>query len=122
MRILVVDDCPDTARMMRVLLRGQGYEVKIASTGREAIESARIFRPAVMLIDLVLPDLTGAEVASELRTVVGLEKTSLIAISGYDSERIPAIFDGHFIKPVDHDALDRFLSRVADRGTAGPAS
>ena len=89
MRILVVDDSQDTARMMRVLLRGQGYEVKLAFAGREAIEVAEGFRPEVVLLDLTLPDLSGAEVAEELRGAEGFERTAFVAVSGYGSERIP---------------------------------
>jgi CheY-like chemotaxis protein len=113
MRILVVDDSRDTARMMRVLLKGQGHEVKLAFTGREAIEEAEGFRPEVVLLDLTLPDLSGAEVAEELRGAEGFERTAIIAVSGYGSERLPAAFDGHFMKPLDHDALNKFLARWA---------
>jgi CheY-like chemotaxis protein len=116
MRILVVEDSQDTARMMRVLLKGQGHEVKLAFAGREAIEVAEVFRPEVVLLDLTLPDLSGAEVAEELRGTEGFERTVLIATSGYGSERIPPVFDGHFVKPLDHDALNRFLARLASEG------
>jgi two-component system CheB/CheR fusion protein len=106
--------------MMRVLLRGKGYEVKLASTGGEAIEIARIFRPAVVLIDLVLPDMNGAELAGELGTIVGFEKVSAVAVSGYGSKWIPKVFDGHFVIPVDHDALGGFLSQMARPGETLP--
>jgi two-component system, OmpR family, response regulator len=116
LRVLVVDDSQDTARMMRVLLKGQGYEVKLAFAGREAIEVAKGFRPEVVLLDLSLPDLSGAEVAEELRGTEGFERTAFVAVSGHDSERIPSVFDEHFVKPLDHDALGRFLSRLASEG------
>lgn len=110
MRVLVVDDSEDTARMMKVLLRGQGYEVKLAFAGREAIELAEGFRPDVVLLDLTLPDMSGVEVAEELRKTEGFERTSIVAISGYDSDWIPALFDRQFVKPVNHDALNEFLA------------
>jgi CheY-like chemotaxis protein len=113
MRVLVVDDSLDTARMMRVLLRGQGYEVKLAFTGREAIEAAEGFRPGVVLLDLALPDMSGEEVAAELRRAEGFEGTAFVAVSGYASDQAPTTFDGHFVKPVDHDALNKFLARRA---------
>src|SRR4051794_35959213 len=106
MRILVVEDNQDTARMMRVLLKDQGYEVKLAFAGREAVRVAEGFRPDVVLLDLTLPDLSGSEVAEELRRAEGFERTAFVAVSGYGSERIPPVFDGHFMKPLDHDALD----------------
>jgi CheY-like chemotaxis protein len=113
MRILVVDDSRDTARMMGVLLRGQGYEVMVAFKGREAIGLAETFRPDVILLDISLPDMSGEEVAQELRKVVGLETTTVVAISGYGPERVPPVFHGQFVKPVNHDALNGFLARLA---------
>ena len=116
MRILVVDDSQDTARMMRVLLKGQGYEVKLAFTGREAIEVAEGFRPEVILLDLTLPDMSGAEVAEELRGTEGFERRPSSPSRATARTRIPPVFDGHFVKPVDHDALNRFLARLASEG------
>lgn len=113
MRVLVVDDSEDTARMMRVLIRRQGHEVTLAFTGREAIEAARVHRPDVVLLDLILPDMSGAEVAEELRRSEGFERTAFFAVSGYGPERIPAVFDGHFAKPLDHSALTGLLSRLS---------
>ena len=67
LRILVVDDSKDTARMMHLLLKLQGHEVRLAFTGREAIEVVESFRPDVVLLDLRLPDMSGADVIQELR-------------------------------------------------------
>jgi CheY-like chemotaxis protein len=118
MRILVVDDHQDIARMMRILLQSQGYEVKLAYCGQEALEKAGEFRPEVVLLDLTLPDLSGAAVAEELRRTPGFEQTTLVAISGYGQERTPPVFDQHFVKPVDHDTLKRFLDRLSNRDLA----
>ena len=49
----------------------------------------------------------------------GFETTTFVAVSGYDSDQIPPIFDAHFVKPVDHDALNEFLSRLARKGRLG---
>jgi CheY-like chemotaxis protein len=113
LRIVVVDDSRDTARMMQLLLRFQGHEVRLAFAGREAIKLVESFRPDVVLLDLRLPDMSGAEVIQKLRGRQGFETTAFVAVSGYDSDQIPPIFDGHFVKPVDHDALNEFLSRRA---------
>jgi CheY-like chemotaxis protein len=116
MRVLIVDDHEDSARSVRALLRPRGYEVKLAFDGREAIEVAQSFRPDVLLLDLTLPDMSGAEVAEELRKALGFEGTAIVAVTGFGSDRVPADFDGHFVKPVDHDALCRFLARLAAEG------
>jgi CheY-like chemotaxis protein len=123
MRILVVDDCRDTARMMWLLLRGEGYEVKLASTGQEAIETAGTFQPEIVLVDIALPDMDGCDVASQLRRLESSRDAVIIAVSGYgpDEERRRAheeLFDHHFVKPVNGDALLRLLS-TATKG-CGP--
>ena len=115
MRVLVADDSQDTARMMRVLLRGQGYEVKLAYTGHEAIEVAGGFRPEVVLLDLDLPGMDGYEVASRLRREECYRDATIIAVSGYGQEEDrrrskEAGFDHHLVKPLDHDALLSLLS------------
>lgn len=129
MRILVVEDSQDTARMMRVLLRGEGHEVTLAFDGREAIRLARASRPDVVLLDLVLPDMSGAEVVEELHRAEGPAGTTFVAVSGHGPDRIPPVFDAQFVKPVDHDALLAFLARLAgaaegrrrgDRGARDP--
>ncbi len=63
--------------------------------------------------------MSGAEVAEELRGREGFEATVFVAVSGYESDQIPPIFDGHFVKPVDHDSLNEFLSRLASRAGFG---
>lgn len=121
LRILVVDDSRDTARMMHLLLKHQGHEVKLAFAGREAIELVESFRPDVVLLDLRLPDISGADVIQELRKRQEFATTAFVAVSGYDSDQIPPIFDGHFVKPVDHEALNKFLSRLASKQRPGIA-
>lgn len=111
--------------MMRVLLKSQGHEVRLAFAGQEAIELVESFRPDVVLLDLMLPDISGAEVIEAVRAREGIAKTAFVAVSGYDSDQVPPIFDGHFMKPVDHDALNEFLSRLASNlrlGIPGPDS
>jgi CheY-like chemotaxis protein len=114
MKILVVDDCRDTARMMRVLLKRGGHEVGLAFDGPGALEAARSLPPDVVLLDVSLPGMSGPEVAEALRGAEGLERTAIVAISGYGADALPAVFDGHFTKPVDHDALAAFLATLAD--------
>ena len=60
-RILIVDDHRDTAQMMRMVLKGHGYDVGIGR--REAIASATATHPAVILMDLTLPVMSGLETA-----------------------------------------------------------
>ena len=104
MRVLVADDSQDTARMMRVLLRGRGYEVKLAFAGREAIEVAEGFGPEVILLEFDLPDMDSCELATRLRRENCFGGTTIIVASGYDAEEDrprseESGIDCHFVRP-----------------------
>ena len=68
LRILIVDDNADNARMLKVLLKGEGHEVRIAFDGPEAIEAAKLYKPDVVLLDLSLPSMSGVDVADGAST------------------------------------------------------
>ena len=122
LRILVVDDSTDSARMLAVLLKREGYETRAAFDGPAAIEAATLHRPDVVLLDLTLPGISGVEVAKELRCITALSSCILVAVSGSGEERLPypSPFDHHFMKPVSHVALLEYLSRCNARSTPPP--
>ncbi len=66
-RVLVVEDDEDIAQALQRSLRMEGYEVRIAPDGREAIEQGRTFAPDLVILDLGLPQIDGVEVARSLR-------------------------------------------------------
>ncbi len=66
-RVLVVDDEPGIVNILRIKLRLHGYEVISASRGIEAVELARTQRPDIMLLDIIMPDITGLEVLERVR-------------------------------------------------------
>ena len=112
LRILVVEDDVDTASMLRVLLKGDGHETRIACDGPAAIEAAKLHRPDVVLLDLTLTGMSGVEVAMELRCIAELAACRLVAVSGHGEERLPypSPFDHYFQKPVNLAALLEYLS------------
>jgi CheY-like chemotaxis protein len=124
LRVLVVEDNADAAKMLKVLLKGEGHETWIALDGPGAIEAARAHRPDVILLDFTLPGMTGAEVAMEFRCMTELAECRLVAVSGYGEEDLPnpSPFDRHFLKPVNHAALLEYLSRLHARPTPPAAS
>ncbi len=65
-RILVVDDEPNIVDVISMALRYQGFEVACAGTGQEALSAVSSFRPHLMILDVMLPDTTGFEVAERL--------------------------------------------------------
>jgi two-component system, OmpR family, response regulator len=72
-RVLVVDDEPNIVDVISMALRFQGFQVESAGTGREALDSVASFRPHLLLLDIMLPDMEGFEVARRL----GGERTDL---------------------------------------------
>ncbi|HEX2542669.1 MAG TPA: response regulator [Caldimonas sp.] len=113
-RVLVVDDNRDAAEATSVLLELSGHEVKTVGDGAEALASAPIYAPDVVLLDIGLPGMDGYEVAVHLRTLAETRASCLIALTGYgqpaDRARArEAGFDHHLTKPADPDELLRLV-------------
>jgi signal transduction histidine kinase len=109
-RILVVDDNVDSAEIVSTLLELDGHEVQKSHDGAGAVEQARSFQPEVVLLDIGLPDMTGFEVARQLRTLPGMENALIIALTGYGQEKdreraIDSGFNFHLTKPVSFETL-----------------
>ena len=114
LRILVVDDCPDTRASMRLLLQLWGHEVYEAPDGPAALRLARSLVPDVILLDIAMPGMDGCEVARHLRRVPSLDKALLIATTGYCGEVYRARYHqaGFSVclgKPLDLNALAALL-------------
>ena len=121
LRVLVVDDFPDTAVVTSMLLGMRGYDCRWALTGAEALAIADEFDPDVALLDLGLPDLSGFEIARTLRTR-GDKRLYLAAVTGWSDAETRARafevgFDVHVIKPTDRFKLD-IVMRGAERARA----
>ena len=113
-RVLVVDDNPDAAETLEMLLRLLGAEVHTAADGRSALEILRRVHPAVVVLDIGLPDVDGYEVARRVREEPGGSDTLLIALTGWGEEEDQrrsreAGIDHHLVKPVDFAALEQLL-------------
>jgi CheY-like chemotaxis protein len=120
LRILVVEDNPDAADMLRMLLELSGHQVRVATTGPDGVEAARAWPPEVVLCDIGLPGMDGYGVVRTLRRDPRTAKAYIMAITGYggDADRRKAReagFDQHLVKPVDADALEQHLVRLGER-------
>ncbi len=114
-RILVVDDNVDTAAGLSRLLTRRGYLVELAHDGPAALEKARAFAPAAVLLDIGLPGMDGFQVASHLRADSDTAGAVILALSGYGQEEDRARsraagFDHHLVKPIDFAILQTLLS------------
>ncbi len=117
LRILMVDDNLDIARVMTVILEMWGYRVHTAHDGEEAVTAAREFQPHVVLCDIGLPKLNGYEACRLMKAQAWHPKMVLIAISGWgqDEDRRKseeAGFDHHLVKPIDMQSLMKLFSSL----------
>ncbi|HET9625096.1 MAG TPA: ATP-binding protein [Kofleriaceae bacterium] len=108
--ILLVDDNVDALDMLSMLLEMLGYQTVRAHDGETALALARAARPAIALLDIGLPGMTGYELARRLREDPALTGLRLIAMTGYgqasDKEQSAAAgFDVHLVKPVTLEEL-----------------
>src|SRR5450756_391895 len=80
--ILVVDDDPAILQIYSELLRGEGYEVWEASTGHQGLQAAHERRPDLVLLDVMLPDLSGMEVCRQIKEEAALADVFVVLVSG----------------------------------------
>jgi CheY-like chemotaxis protein/two-component sensor histidine kinase len=113
-RVLIVDDNPDAADTLALILRARGHLVRTASDGPSALTEAAAFRPEVVLLDIGLPGMDGYEVARRLRAMPEAAGATLAALTGYnrDEDRRRAAeagFDRHLTKPADPMEVQKLL-------------
>jgi two-component system CheB/CheR fusion protein len=118
-RIVLVDDHEDSLAMLSAALRMYGYEVHTSNSGDGGLALAEQHQADAMVVDLVMPGMSGFEVARRARECLG-QKPVLIALSGYGerSNRIrcrEAGFDYHLLKPVTANDLVRYIEGKPSR-------
>ncbi len=118
LRVLAVDDCPDTRATLLLLLRFWGHEARAVADGPSALEAAAEFLPDVILLDIGLPGLDGFRVARRLRQLPGLGKPLLVALTGLGAaadvgRALAAGCDRHLLKPVQTELLRELLRAEA---------
>jgi CheY-like chemotaxis protein len=116
-RVLLADDDRDGAMTLATLLELEGYEVRTVHGGQEALDATREFKPAVVLLDIGMPKITGYEAARRLRQRYGDDCPVLVAVTGWKqaSDRILASlagFDHHVAKPYEPSQLINLLASL----------
>ena len=112
-RVLVVEDDPSVRGLLQTLLASEGYDVSTASDGLAGLVEAAAVRPAVILLDLVMPDLGGSRVLERLREDPLLAATPVVVVTG-QVDAVPDMRDllgedSVFVKPF---AVAELLTRV----------
>lgn len=113
--ILLAEDSEDFRLLLAMFLRGRGYEVFTAKDGPEAVEAAVSHRPAVVLMDIGLPDVDGLSATRRIRERLTPAETAILVVTAYDSaefraDALEAGCDGYIVKPV---APSELLEKVA---------
>ncbi|HYF17786.1 MAG TPA: response regulator [Ramlibacter sp.] len=125
-RILVVDDLAASAETLMTLLEMEGFDVRVAHEGMQALDIAQDFRPEVVLLDIGLPGMNGFEVAHQMRSLPACRDALLIALTGYGeaesrSRSAQAGFDFHMVKPADVNLLLTMISNPQEARRANVA-
>ena len=107
-RILLVDDEPRVTRLLRMHLEKTGaYEVKEVNKGSMALAAARQFKPDLILLDVVMPDMDGGEVASQIAEDPGLKNTPIVFLTATVDKSEEGVIAGYpfLAKPTTGDQV-----------------
>ena len=119
-KILIVDDDPDIIEILTYNLSNEGYNVKSAVNGVEALKKAKKFIPDIILLDVMMPEMDGIEACSNFREIESLSKSMIIFLSarGEDFTQIAAFdagADDYINKPVKPKILLKKISSISRR-------
>ncbi|HEY1663185.1 MAG TPA: response regulator [Verrucomicrobiae bacterium] len=122
-RILIVDDESDFIELVKFRLAGLQCEFLVANDGVQALSQARQFKPDLILLDILLPDLDGLSVCEILRRQPSTKKIPIIFMSALTSEvtkrTVAMQADDFFTKPLDLPRLERRISELLHHVAAG---
>ena len=117
LRVLIVDDNRDGADALGLLVEALGNQVHVTYGGIQALDVATAFQPDLMLIDLVMPDIDGCDLTSQLRRMPAFKQTKIVAITGLKDEKhkglaMKAGCDLVLTKPAALDDIKAVLASV----------
>lgn len=123
-RVVVIDDDPDVAESLRLVLEGLGAAVRVGHDGARAAELVEEFKPDLVFLDLGMPGIDGFETARRIRASRAGKDLTLVALTGWGQTRDRAKtkeagFDAHLTKPASVEALESALRAPRPRLEAG---
>ena len=122
MRVLVVEDESTIARPLRRALEREGYAVSLCETGHSALRLARTWEPDVILLDLLLPDMDGRDVAREIRTRSQVP-IIMVTARGEEADRVAGLelgADDYVVKPFSVPELIARMRAISRRAGTAP--
>jgi diguanylate cyclase (GGDEF)-like protein len=117
-KILIVDDAPDTLEIIQKLLRYEGYDVALASTGEEGVKKAEEEKPDVVLMDINLPGIDGTEALRRIRILNPLQCVIMLTAFATVDNAIQALKEGasDFVKkPFENDHLIHIVNQCLEK-------
>jgi len=111
-RVLVVDDEPSLAELLMLALRYEGWQIRTAANGTDALRTAQEFRPDAVVLDVMLPDMDGLTVLRRLRAEVGDVPTLFLTAKDAVADRIAGLTaggDDYVTKPF---SLEEVVARL----------
>jgi two-component system phosphate regulon response regulator PhoB len=125
-RILVVDDEPDLLELVRFNLSQAGFQVDTAASGREALEQLKLSVPDLVVLDLMLPDVSGNDICRQIRSDPALSELPIVMLTA-KSEEVDRVVgfelgaDDYVPKPFSPRELMLRVRAVLRRRASGPA-
>jgi DNA-binding response OmpR family regulator len=115
--VLLIDDDPDLAMMLRTLLRGQDFQIRAVFTGEHGIEECKASTPDVIILDLLMPGMDGWDVCEQIREFSDVPILILSALGspGSVARALDAGADDYLIKPVHASLLASRLRTLVRR-------
>ena len=119
-RVLIAEDEPSIVTSLEFLMRRAGYETRTAADGEEALQLLAVFRPHLVLLDIMLPRRSGLEVCREIRADAALAGTRVLMLTAKGGQRdqergIEAGADDYVTKPFStHDLVARAQALLSD--------
>lgn len=119
-KILAVDDENDVLLIIKTALLSEGFEVKTAASGADALAIIEDFIPDLIVLDMMMPELSGFDVLEKIRENPSLKSVPVIMLTGVsDKEKIREAIDSgvdyYIIKPFEfHDLISKVKLAIAD--------
>jgi two-component system, cell cycle response regulator len=117
-KVLVVDDAPDTLEIIEKLLRYEGYDVMVASTGEDGVKKVEEERPDVVLMDINLPGIDGAEALKQIRMINPHQGVVMLTAFATVENAIYALKEGAFDflkKPFENEHLIHTVNQCLEQ-------
>ena len=119
-RVLVVDDEPGVGNVLRIKLRIAGYDVTTTTSGAKAIELVRTQEPDVVLLDILMPDVSGFDVLEKVRTFSSVPIIVFTARREVVEEAMQNGANDSITKPFDPDQLIEKIESVLSKTNQNP--